>query len=176
MELNFSFRKPKEQQVEKYPNIPVLTYLGSSGVSKFKLNQKALELLGYNEQQITGKMVSFGPLGDTLFIANTTGVDGKAKKITQANLNLSNDFNSGKLLERLQKTFKFDVYEGMEFILECGVEKADYPYLIVTMGQPNEDKQMSRSDIIDSSNKAFDDEIGEIEVLNHQEATLVESF
>ena len=70
MELNFSFKKTKEQQPEKYPNVAVLTYLGSN---KFALNNSAVKLLEYSENKVTGR-ISFGATStNKFFIANTSG-------------------------------------------------------------------------------------------------------
>ena len=130
--LNFSFRTKKEEAIEKYPEIAVLTYIGGEVNKNFALNRKAVELLGYNSEQIHGKMVSFGPYEDTMFIANTTGTVGaKQSKVT-----LANEFANASFLARLEKMFKITLEAGQEFVLTESSVKEDFNYLIVSKFSP----------------------------------------
>ncbi len=126
MELNFSFSKPKEQQVEKYPNVPVLTYIGGDKTAKFKLNKKAVELLGYNG--VTGK-ISFGLTStNELFIANTTG----AETGNQGNITMQNTFASSKLLDRISKFHAINMVDGIEIRLAEVNAETQFKVLIIT--------------------------------------------
>ena len=87
MELVFSLKKAKEEKVEKYPEMPVLTFLGGENVSKFELNKCATKALGFTE----GGKISFGLAdGDKLFLANTSTVETG----NQCRVNLDNTFNT----------------------------------------------------------------------------------
>ena len=71
MELQFTFRTEKQQEIEKYPNLPVLTYIGGDKTSKFKLNRKACELLGYTDKitaTINFGKTSIGYADDDIYI------------------------------------------------------------------------------------------------------------
>jgi len=127
MELNFSFSKPKQERVEKYPTIPVLTYVGGDKTAKFELNKKAVELLGYSGK-ITAK-ISFGLTStNELFLANTTG----AETGNQGNITMQNTFASGKLLERIGKFHNLNIVDGAEFQLAEVKEQLQFPILIIT--------------------------------------------
>jgi len=157
MELNFSFKKEKPVVAEKYPNLPVLTYIGGDKTSKFELNRKAVELLGY-ENSVTAR-ISFGLAStEQMFLANTTG----AETGNQNNLTLTNSFSSSKLLDRMQKFFEITLVEGDEFLLSTVNEKLDYPILMLTVDNPNSKTQDNFSEFPDDEFEEEDDAVEEV--------------
>jgi len=162
MELNFSFKKQKEEKVDKYPDLPVLTYIGSSDgkTKKWQINQKAAELLNYSNSQITGKMISYGPLNELLFIANTTGVETQ----NDAKINLDNSFSNSKFADRIIKEYGVELYNGREFLLKVPDVKADYAYLIIL--NDSYPGSLTRDDFAEFPDNAFtkEDEVDEPKV------------
>lgn len=132
MQLNFSFRVEKQEELEKWPTIPVLTYIGGDKTQKFKLNRKASELLGY-DAKITAT-INFGMTSTgQLFLANTNG---KVEE-NRNNVTLNKEFSSSKFLERLSKHFGEEIFVGREFALYT-VEQdfGDYKVLLIDKNSP----------------------------------------
>lgn len=130
MKLGFSYKKEKEQIVEKYPNLPVMTFVGEGSYAKFALNAKACEMLGYEETTPTAK-ISFAKdedNNDKMVILNSTG------QVTenQSNLFASREFANKKFLTRINKEFDMEVKQGDEFLLVKPEANAGFPVMYVT--------------------------------------------
>lgn len=132
MKLNFSFKTVKEEQPEKYPNLPVLTFIEKSGVTKFSLNKKAFELLKFEE---TGtNKINFGLADDKeLFLANTNG--GVEQNVS--NLNKDKSLNNNKLYERLESHFGISIEPNAEFLLITPESDQVYPILLISDSDPS---------------------------------------
>ena len=151
MELQFTFRAEKQQEIEKYPNLPVLTYIGGDKTSKFKLNRKACELLGY-ENKVTST-INFGITSTKqLFLANTNSTVEEGR----CNITLQKDFASGKFLERLNKHFNQQFSEGKEFVLATVDQQfGDFKVLLISGDSPN---SMTTDDFSQFPDNAFEEE------------------
>ena len=129
LDLSFSFKKTKDEVIEKYPNTPVLTFTGDSGYAKFQLNKKACELLKYAEKTITAK-ISYAKdnSNEDLLLVNTTG----SETDNQSNIFADNSFANKKFYTRLSKKFNIEPTNGDEFPLEVPNSEASFPVIIVT--------------------------------------------
>lgn len=136
MEFNFSFKNTKQEAPEKYPDVAVLTFESQEGTSKFSLNKKARQLLQFDEEQLTGKKVSYARVNidasESLVLINSTNQETD----NQSNLTLSNTFSSKKFLTRLEKHFGIDCLEGAEFVLLEINQETPMPALIITDSDP----------------------------------------
>ena len=91
--INFRLSKTEKKiNIEKYPDIPVLTYLGCGDAAKaskrFALNKKAIEMLNFKSEK---RFVNIGRTdeehGFQFAIANTEGlVNDNKKNLTSKNI------------------------------------------------------------------------------------------
>ena len=151
MELNFSFKKQKEEQPEKYPDLPVLTYIGGNKTAKFALNKKACEILGY-EDSITAT-INYAKINETndLVLVNTKSTIEE----NRSNLTLAREFANSKFVDRLEKHFQImTLTDGAEFLLAVPTYEFPYKVLIVTNELPN---SMTSDDFREFDDNTFED-------------------
>lgn len=118
VDVNFSFRP--EKKPEKYPDTPVLTYIGDEGIKKarkFHLNKKALELLNYDIDQIIGRKISIARNGETktLLLINSTSMD--TSKQISADVTSQDDFANVKFLDKVNSNYDLNLTFGDEILL-----------------------------------------------------------
>lgn len=132
MELNFSFKKTRTEEPEKYPDVAVLTYIGGEKTKKFKLNKKACEIMDYSES-ITS-IINFGKTSDgDLFLANTYGKEENNK----SNVFVDKSFANSKFLSRIEDHFGISLSEGAEFILATVDQDFGFPVVLVLNSDPS---------------------------------------
>lgn len=169
MELNFSFKTVKEEKPEKYPNLPVLTFVEKSGVTKFSLNKKAFELLKFSETE-TNK-INFGLAdGKELFLANTNGT----VEQNISNLNKDKSLNNNKLYERLENHFGISIEPNAEFLLLEPETEQKFPILLISNSDPSsyivdEFSEIEDNEFEDSIKEADQGVIESVEIIEATE-------
>lgn len=125
MELNFGFKNFKEEKLEKYPTIPVLTYIGGNVTKKFQLNKKAYNMMQFN---ITGQL-NFGRTDtEELFIANTFGNEKRMK----CNVFADKTFANSNFAKRIELNIGRELKVGDEFLLKTVEQDFGFPVLIIS--------------------------------------------
>jgi hypothetical protein len=150
MELTFNFKQVKEEQLEKYPDLPVLTYVGGNKTAKFALNKKACEILGYTDS-ITAT-INYAKINETddLVLVNTNGTVAE----NRSNITLNKEFANSKFFDRLNKHFGSELKEGDELLLAVPTYEFPYKVVIVTDESPN---SMTIDDFSQFEDSAFED-------------------
>ena len=147
MELNFGFKNFKEEKLEKYPTIPVLTYIGGNVIKKFQLNKKACNMMQFN---ITGQL-NFGRTDtEELFIANTFGNEKRMK----CNIFMDKTFANSNFAKRIELNIGRELRVGDEFLLKTVDQDFGFPVLII----PNEipSTELSQIDCSNFPDNAFE--------------------
>ena len=130
MELNFGFKNFKEEKLEKYPTIPVLTYIGGNVTKKFQLNKKACNMMQFN---ITGQL-NFGRTDtEELFIANTFGNEKRMK----CNIFMDKTFANSNFAKRIELNIGRELRVGDEFLLKTVEQDFGFPVLIISNEAPS---------------------------------------
>jgi hypothetical protein len=165
--MNFSFKKEKVEVVEKYPNNAVLTYVGGEGVKKFSLNKKAVFLLGLEDADVKDRKVSFGPIEDSLLLANTSGVETPNQHVITSDFT----FSSAPLAKRIALDYDLILMAGMEFPLLTPDEADAYAYVIISSMKMEEvlevndvvtDTTDARSEVASEEENVYQQDEGEI--------------